>query len=91
MRYLVAGASLIGFISCAPAMAAPAAHHASHAAKPASAPAVKVEKQNAPDIGAMIALVDKMFPQQPDPIRRGWRLPAPRSIRCGPTAATAKS
>jgi hypothetical protein len=48
-------------------LAAPQKHHAGHAAKAGGATNVKVDKQTMPDLGAMFALVDKIFPSQPDP------------------------
>lgn len=65
MRNWITGVSLIAFVVSAPALAAPQTHHA--APKVSSATDVKVDKQNMPDFGAMFALMDKMFPAQPDP------------------------
>jgi hypothetical protein len=48
-------------------LAAPQKHHAGHAAKAGGATNVKVDKQTMPDLGAMFALMDKLFPPQPDP------------------------
>lgn len=67
MRYLIAGASLIALLASAPLVAAPAAHHVRHKEKSVTVSTAKVEKRSAPDFGAMFALIDKMFPAQPDP------------------------
>jgi len=67
MRYWIAGASLLAFAVSAPALAAPQKHHAGHASKAGGATNVKVDKRTTPDLGAMFALMDKLFPPQPDP------------------------
>jgi hypothetical protein len=48
-------------------VAAPQKHHAGHAAKAGGATNAKVDKQAMPDLEAMFALFDKIFPPQPDP------------------------
>jgi hypothetical protein len=64
MRYLVAGASLIAILVSSPAAAARPAHHPK-ATRTVSV--TKMDNLSAPDFGAMFALVDKVFPPQPDP------------------------
>jgi hypothetical protein len=67
MRYWIAGVSLTACLLPAPAAAVPEQHHSSHGAKTAAAPVAKADKKAMPDMGAMFALMDKMFPPQPDP------------------------
>jgi len=67
MRYWIAGLGLIGCIVSAPASAAPQKHHGTGKPEVSSATGVKVSKPSMPDLGSMFALMDKMFPPQPDP------------------------
>ena len=68
MRYWIAGVSLVACLVSAPALAVSAQRHqGSHSLKVSSAKDITVDKQTMPDLGTMVALIDKMFPQQPDP------------------------
>jgi len=66
MRYLIAGASLLAVVAWSPAMAS--AHPVHRKDNKNSAVVVhKVDTTSAPDFGAVFAIMDKMFPPQPDP------------------------
>jgi hypothetical protein len=65
MRYLIAGVSLLAVLASSPAGAA--ARPAHHSKKTNTVSVTKLDKVSPPDLGAVLALVDKLFPPQPDP------------------------
>jgi hypothetical protein len=67
MRILIVGASLFTLAFPAASQAAPAAHRAKPAAPPTMNVTVVDKAHAAPNFDAMFALIDKLFPPQPDP------------------------